>query len=79
MVPRAEVIVGKMELVEPKLAGKFGRLMEGADEVRKLRIRFNADTAHDAKVARDFGAEGIGLCRTEHMFFAEDRINIVRR
>ena len=74
-----EVIVGKMELVEPKLAGEFGRLMEWADEVRKLGIRTNADTPHDAKVARDFGAEGIGLCRTEHMFFAEDRINIVRQ
>jgi pyruvate,orthophosphate dikinase len=76
---KGEVIVGKMELVEPKLAGEFGRLMEWADEVRKLRIRTNADTPHDAKVARDFGAEGIGLCRTEHMFFAEDRINIVRQ
>ena len=76
---KGEVIVGKMELVEPKLAGEFGRLMEWADGVRKLRIRTNADTPHDAKVARDFGAEGIGLCRTEHMFFAEDRINIVRQ
>ena len=76
---KGEVIVGKMELVEPKLAGEFGRLMEWADGVRKLRIRTNADTPHDAKVARDFGAEGIGLCRMEHMFFAEDRINIVRQ
>ena len=76
---KGEVIVGKMELVEPKLAGEFGRLMEWADGVRKLRIRTNADTPHDAKVARDFGAEGIGLCRTEHMFFAEGRINIVRQ
>ena len=72
------VMLGKVETVEPELTGYFGKIMEWADEVRSLRVRTNADTPHDAKTARDFGAEGIGLCRTEHMFFAEDRIGIVR-
>ncbi|MGB4164958.1 MAG: pyruvate, phosphate dikinase [Bacillota bacterium] len=73
-----EVILGEVDLIQPELSGDFGRLMEWADEIRVLKIRTNADTPHDAQVARDFGAEGIGLCRTEHMFFAEDRIKAVR-
>jgi pyruvate,orthophosphate dikinase len=73
-----DVIAGKAKLVEPSLSGNFGTLMEWADEFRALKIRTNADTPHDAEVARGFGAEGIGLCRTEHMFFGEGRIKAVR-
>ncbi len=73
-----EVILGSAKLVQPKLGGSFARLMSWADEVRTLGVRANADTSHDAQVARDFGAEGIGLCRTEHMFFEGDRIGAVR-
>ena len=74
-----EVILGKVPLIEPQLSGDFGQIMEWADNLRQLGVRANADTPHDAKVARDFGAEGIGLCRTEHMFFGEDRLPIVRQ
>lgn len=74
-----EVIVGEAELIEPELTGDFGTLMEWADEFRALGIRTNADTPHDSEVARDFGAEGIGLTRTEHMFFEGDRIKAVRQ
>jgi pyruvate,orthophosphate dikinase len=74
-----EVIVGKVPLIEPELSGDFGILMEWADEIRTLGVWTNADTPHDAKVARDFGAKGIGLCRTEHMFFEDGRIPIVRK
>jgi pyruvate,orthophosphate dikinase len=74
-----EVILGQAPLIKPKLSGDFGTLMEWADEIRTLGVWTNADTPNDAKVARDFGAQGIGLCRTEHMFFAEDRIPIVRK
>ncbi len=74
-----EVYLGEVKTIEPQLGGFFGRLMEIADKYRKLGVRTNADTPHDAKVARDFGAEGIGLCRTEHMFFAADRIDWIRR
>lgn len=73
-----DVILGEVNLIEPALSGDFAKLMEWADEVRVLKVRTNADTPHDAQVARDFGAQGIGLCRTEHMFFAEDRIKAVR-
>jgi len=73
-----EVIEGKCALSEPKLSGDFGTLMEWADAHRTLKIRTNGDTPRDAKQARDFGAEGIGLCRTEHMFFEADRILAVR-
>jgi pyruvate,orthophosphate dikinase len=73
-----EVILGQVNLVEPSLAGEFGELMGWSDEVRKLGVRANADIPRDARVAREFGAEGIGLCRTEHMFFAPDRIKAVR-
>ncbi len=74
-----EVILGQVELIDPELTGNFNTLMEWADEFRKLGVRTNADTPHDSQVARDFGAEGIGLCRTEHMFFEGERINVVRQ
>ncbi len=73
-----EIFLGRVPTVEPKLTGDFGKLMAWADKVRRLRVRANADTPHDAKVAREFGAEGIGLCRTEHMFFEPGRIDAVR-
>ncbi|PIV00593.1 pyruvate, phosphate dikinase [Candidatus Shapirobacteria bacterium CG03_land_8_20_14_0_80_39_12] len=69
-----EVILGKVATVEPTLTGDFGEFMSWADKVKKLGVRANADIPRDAVVARKFGAEGIGLCRTEHMFFAEDRL-----
>ena len=74
-----EVILGELPTVEPKLSADFNKIMKWADEYRRLQIRTNADTPQDAKRARDFGAEGIGLCRTEHMFFDEDRIAYVRQ
>ncbi len=73
-----EVILGKAELIQPKLGASFKTLMGWADNIRKLKVRTNADNQRDAAVARRFGAEGIGLCRTEHMFFEEDRITAVR-
>jgi pyruvate,orthophosphate dikinase len=73
-----EVMLGTVPTVKAALSGNFGIIMKWADEVRKLDVRTNADTPHDAKVARDFGAEGIGLCRTEHMFFEGDRIKAMR-
>ncbi len=73
-----EVFVGLVDTIEPELSGDFDKLMKWADAARTLKVRANADTPNDAKVARDFGAEGIGLCRTEHMFFEGDRIDAVR-
>jgi pyruvate, orthophosphate dikinase len=73
-----QVLAGRMPMIEPALSGEFGTLMGWADEVRKLRVRVNADTPDDAHTAVKFGAEGIGLCRTEHMFFEETRIRTVR-
>ena len=73
-----QVLAGKVEMVEPQLSGEFATLIGWADKVRKLGVRANADTPTDAKAAVRFGAEGIGLCRTEHMFFDEDRIQAVR-
>jgi len=73
------VILGQAPLVEADLGKDFTQLMEWADGYRKLGVRCNADTPQDAEIARKFGAEGIGLCRTEHMFFAEDRIMAVRQ
>ena len=72
------VILGKVSLVTPGVSEELKTLLSWADEVRKMKVRTNADTPHDAAVARDFGAEGIGLCRTEHMFFGDDRIPVVR-
>lgn len=74
-----EVMIGEVPTVQPELAGDFGTLMGWADEVRRLKVRANAETPLDAKTARDFGAEGIGLCRTEHMFFDANRITAVRQ
>jgi pyruvate,orthophosphate dikinase len=73
------VILGKVPTVEPTVSGDFGTLMTWVDEVRTLGVRANADIPRDAKMARQFGAEGIGLCRTEHMFFASDRLPIVQQ
>ena len=73
-----EVFVGAISTITPQLTGDFATFMAWADEFRRLKVRTNADTPHDARVARDFGAEGIGLCRTEHMFFEESRIRAVR-
>ena len=73
-----QVLLGKVPMREPALAGEFGILMKWADAARKLKVRANADTPADARAAIKFGAEGIGLCRTEHMFFEEDRIRAVR-
>ncbi|MFQ5911610.1 MAG: pyruvate, phosphate dikinase [Nitrospinota bacterium] len=73
-----EVILGETPLVNPELGGEFGQVLGWADEIRTLGVWANADTPHDARVARDNGAEGIGLCRTEHMFFEGDRIRAVR-
>jgi pyruvate,orthophosphate dikinase len=73
-----QVLAGKVAMQEPALSGDFVTLMGWADRARKLRVRANADTPNDARVAMKFGAEGIGLCRTEHMFFDEDRIRAVR-
>lgn len=72
------VYIGAIKTEEPEITGYFGTFMEWADAVRVLKVRTNADTPRDAKQAVHFGAEGIGLCRTEHMFFAEDRIAAVR-
>jgi pyruvate, orthophosphate dikinase len=74
-----EVFLGQVPTMEAQLSGDFSKLMTWADKYRKLGVRTNADTPKDAKVAREFGAEGIGLCRTEHMFFEEDRIFAVRQ
>ncbi len=74
-----EVIAGAVETEEPSLTGDFGTLMKWADEVSTMKVRANADTPHDAKTALKFGAVGIGLTRTEHMFFEGDRIDSVRK
>ncbi len=73
-----EVYEGKIGTKDPDLSGDFGEIMKRADHYRKLKVRTNADTPHDSKVARNFGAEGIGLCRTEHMFFEGERIKVMR-
>jgi len=74
-----EVMVGEVPTVQPELSGDFGTLMEWADAKRRLKVRTNAETPLDCRTARDFGAEGIGLCRTEHMFFEGSRITAVRQ
>ncbi|MVT52455.1 pyruvate, phosphate dikinase [Bradyrhizobium yuanmingense] len=73
-----QVLAGRMPMIEPELSGEFGTLMNWADQVRKIGVRVNGDTPDDARTAIKFGAEGIGLCRTEHMFFEETRIRTVR-
>jgi pyruvate, orthophosphate dikinase len=74
-----EVMAGAVPTLQPELVGDFGTLMVWADAGRRMKVRANAETPHDAQVARDFGAEGIGLCRTEHMFFDAARITAVRQ
>ena len=73
------VYEGQVETVAPELSGDFAQIMEWADDIRTMKVRTNADTPGDAKQAVEFGAEGIGLCRTEHMFFEEERIPAIRR
>src|SRR5215510_11812476 len=75
---RGEVLKGRVKMRQPELSGDFAKIMEWADAARSLGVRANADTPRDAKQAIDFGAEGIGLCRTEHMFFEEGRILAMR-
>ena len=75
---RGEVLAGAIAMIEPELSGDFGELMGWADQVRRLKVRANAETALDARTARQFGAEGIGLARTEHMFFDDDRLAAMR-
>ena len=74
-----EVMVGAVATVQPELAGDFGTLMDWADVFRRLKVRANAETPLDCRTAREFGAEGVGLCRTEHMFFDAERITAVRQ
>jgi len=74
-----KVMIGKVPTVKPNISGNFSKLMSWADQYRKLKVRANSETPVDTKIARDFGAEGIGLCRTEHMFFDEKRIISVRQ
>src|SRR5690554_452625 len=74
-----EVMAGEVATIEPELAGDFGTLMEWADRHRRMKVRTNAETPADCRMARQFGAEGIGLCRTEHMFFDAGRISAVRQ
>ncbi|MBQ3610656.1 MAG: pyruvate, phosphate dikinase [Firmicutes bacterium] len=74
-----DVLKGQIKTVAPELSGDFGKIMAWADEIRTMKVRTNADNPRDAKQAVDFGAEGIGLCRTEHMFFEEERIPAIRR
>lgn len=74
-----QVMLGIVPTVEPELAGDFGTLMVWADQLRRMRVRTNAETPDDCRMARQFGAEGIGLCRTEHMFFEASRISLVRQ
>ena len=73
-----EVYLGQVRTIDPELSGDFAKLMKWADQTRRLKVRTNADTPKDAQIARKFGAEGIGLCRTEHMFFEGDRIIAMR-
>ncbi|MEQ1608584.1 MAG: pyruvate, phosphate dikinase [Hyphomonadaceae bacterium] len=75
---KGQVLVGSVKMVEPALGGDFGELMGWADKVRRMKVRANAETPLDAETARKFGAEGIGLCRTEHMFFDAQRTPVVR-
>ena len=73
-----EVMLGEVPTIQPELSGDFATLMGWADALRTLKVRANAETPLDARAARDFGAEGIGLSRTEHMFFEADRIGAMR-
>jgi len=74
-----EIIAGEVATIEPELVGDFGTLMAWADRHRRMKVRANAETPEDCRMARQFGAEGVGLCRTEHMFFDDNRISAVRQ
>lgn len=74
-----EVMLGQVPLIDPELSEEFNQILAWADEIRKLKVRANADTPSDAQKALEFGAEGIGLCRTEHMFMAQDRLPVVQQ
>ena len=74
-----KVMLGEVPTVKPDISEEFSKLMSWADKFRKLKVRTNSETPLDTKIAREFGAEGIGLCRTEHMFFDEKRIISVRQ
>ncbi len=74
-----EIMMGEVQTVQPELSGDFGALMVWADAARRMKVRTNAETPADCRIARDFGAEGVGLCRTEHMFFEASRITAVRQ
>jgi pyruvate, orthophosphate dikinase len=74
-----EIMVGEVPTVQPELSGDFAALMVWADSIRRMKVRANAETPADCRIARDFGAEGVGLCRTEHMFFEASRITAVRQ
>ncbi|MBL7141858.1 pyruvate, phosphate dikinase [Patescibacteria group bacterium] len=76
---KGQVILGKVQTIEPKLSGDFSQFMKWVDQIRKIKIRANADNPKDAKKARGFGAQGIGLCRTEHMFFAQERLPLMQQ
>lgn len=76
---RGEAMAGAPKLAPPEISGAFGQLMNWADDMRRMKVRANADTAHDARVAREFRVDGIGLCRTEHMFFDKGRITTMRQ
>ncbi len=73
-----QVLKGAVAMLQPELSGDFGQLMQWADKARRMKVRANAETPADARTARSFGAEGIGLCRTEHMFFEGERIIAMR-
>ncbi len=73
------IILGEVKTVKPEISGEFSKILDWSDKARKLKIRTNSETPYDSKIAREFGAEGIGLCRTEHMFFDEERILSVRQ
>ncbi|TYR31854.1 pyruvate, phosphate dikinase [Mesorhizobium microcysteis] len=73
-----QVLKGSVPMLQPELSGDFAAIMEWADQIRRMKVRTNAETPADARMARSFGAEGIGLCRTEHMFFDDDRIVAMR-
>jgi pyruvate,orthophosphate dikinase len=79
MAPPGEVMAGEVPTIEPELVGDFGVLMGWADKHRRMKVRTNAETPADCRMARQFGAEGVGLCRTEHMFFDAGRIALCAR
>ncbi|MBU4370237.1 pyruvate, phosphate dikinase [Patescibacteria group bacterium] len=76
---KGQVILGKVQTIKPKLSNDFAQFMKWVDQIRRIKVRTNADNPKDAKIAREFGAQGIGLCRTEHMFFAQERLPFMQQ